>query len=73
VVIDTPPVTLIPDANLLAGMADTVVLVVGSGSAAYDIVKQAARAIGRKKILGVVLNRADDDIKPYLSYKSHKP
>ncbi|MPY91434.1 MAG: polysaccharide biosynthesis tyrosine autokinase [Luteitalea sp.] len=68
VVIDTPPVTLMPDAKLLAGMVDAVVLVVGAAHASFDIVKQAAKTIGRKKILGVVLNRAASQPMPYSSY-----
>ncbi|HEY8549364.1 MAG TPA: CpsD/CapB family tyrosine-protein kinase [Vicinamibacterales bacterium] len=61
VIIDTPPVVLMPDAHLLAGMTDTVVVVVGAGSTAFDVVRQAVKTIGRKKILGIVLNRAETD------------
>jgi protein-tyrosine kinase len=69
VVIDTPPVALMPDASLLADMADGVVLVVQAGATPLDIIKQAARAIGKKRILGVVLNRAESDrISGYAGY-----
>ena len=61
VIIDTPPVTLMPDAKLLAGMADSVLLVVGAGTASLDALKQAVKAIGRKKILGAVFNRAEPE------------
>jgi len=52
---------LMPDAKLLAGMADSVLLVVGAGTASLDALKQAVKAIGRKKILGAVFNRAEPE------------
>jgi capsular exopolysaccharide synthesis family protein len=60
VIVDTPPVGLLPDAKLLAEMADVALLVVQAGSTPYGLVQRAVSAIGREKILGVVLNRADD-------------
>ena len=60
VIIDTPPVGLLTDANLLASMVDGAVLVVKAGSTPYDLVKRAVDAIGRERLLGVVLNRADE-------------
>jgi capsular exopolysaccharide synthesis family protein len=59
VVIDTPPVALMPDANLLAGMVDSALLVIRAGTTPYPLVQRAAAAIGPDRILGVVLNRAD--------------
>lgn len=58
VVVDTPPVAILPDANLLAAMIDTALLVVSAESTPYPMVQRAADAIGAKRILGVVLNRA---------------
>lgn len=58
VIIDTPPVGLLTDANLLAAMVDVALLVVRATSTPYDLVKRAADAIGRHRIAGVVLNRA---------------
>lgn len=58
VIIDTPPVGLLPDANLLAAMVDGAVIVVKAGSTPYDLVRRAIDAIGRERTLGVVLNRA---------------
>jgi capsular exopolysaccharide synthesis family protein len=59
VVIDTPPVVLLPDANLLAAMVDAAILVIGAGKTPYKLITRAIDALGRKKILGVVLNRVD--------------
>jgi len=59
VVVDTPPIAILPDANLLAAMIDTALLVVSAHSTPYPMVQRAARAIDTKRILGVVLNRAE--------------
>ena len=48
VIIDTPPVGLLPDANLLASMVDGAVLVVRADSTPYDLVKRAVDALGRE-------------------------
>jgi capsular exopolysaccharide synthesis family protein len=60
VVLDTPPVGLMPDANLLAAMVDVAVLVVRSGSTPVAAVQRATAAIGRERVLGVVLNGLDE-------------
>jgi protein-tyrosine kinase len=60
VIIDTPPVALMPDANLLAEMIDSALVVVSAGTTPYPLVKRAVDAVGEGRILGVVLNRADD-------------
>jgi capsular exopolysaccharide synthesis family protein len=57
VIVDTPPVALLPDANLLAAMIDTALLVVGANATPYPLVARAVEAIGEQRILGVVLNR----------------
>ncbi len=58
VVLDTPPVALLPDAHLLAEMADMVVLVVGAGTTPLRAIRRSIDALSRKRIVGVVLNRA---------------
>ena len=58
VIVDTPPVVLLTDANLLSAMVDGTVLVVKAGSTPFDLVNRAVSALGRERILGVVLNRA---------------
>ena len=73
VILDTPPVMLLPDAHLLASMVEGAVLVVRAGSTPHELVKRSAEIIGRSKILGVVLNRADgqgrhDDHYQYYGY-----
>jgi capsular exopolysaccharide synthesis family protein len=58
VVLDTPPIELLPDASLLCEIVDAVVLVIGAGHAPYRSIERAVNAIDRKRIVGVVLNRA---------------
>jgi capsular exopolysaccharide synthesis family protein len=57
VIIDTPPVALLPDANLLAAFVDAAILVIGAGLTPLSAVQKAVEAIGRERVLGVVLNR----------------
>jgi capsular exopolysaccharide synthesis family protein len=68
VLIDTPPLVILPDANLLASSVDAVVLVVRAESTPHHLVKRAADAIGQKRVLGVVLNQAKAEYLPYGGY-----
>jgi len=58
VIIDTPPVGLMTDANLVATMTDGAIFVVKADSTPYGMAQRAIDAIGRDRILGAVLNRA---------------
>jgi capsular exopolysaccharide synthesis family protein len=69
IILDTPPVGLLPDASLLASMADGAVFVVRAESTHYDLVQRAIHALGRERILGVVLNRAAMTGNGYYSYQ----
>ena len=60
VIVDTPPVGLLSDANLLARIVDGVVMVISAGKVSYKLIQRAVDAVGRERILGVVLNRATD-------------
>ena len=74
VIVDTPPIGLLPDADLLVRMVDTVLLVVRAGSTPYPLIQRAVDAMGRERILGVVLNRVEDGITSsyhYYSYYDH--
>jgi capsular exopolysaccharide synthesis family protein len=59
VIIDTPPVSLLPDANLLAANVDGVLLVIRSGKAPFQLVKRTVDTIGHERILGIVMNAVD--------------
>jgi len=60
VIVDTPPVGLLSDAKLLAGMVDAAILVIAAGSTPFELIKRATETLGRRHILGVVLNRVSD-------------
>jgi protein-tyrosine kinase len=68
VIIDTPPVVLLSDANLLSAMVDGAVLVVKADSTPYDLVSRAVAALDRTRILGVVLNAAEHQHSGYAYY-----
>ena len=57
VIVDTPPVGLMPDAHLLAAMVDGALLVIGATMSPHRVVAKTVDVIGRERILGVVLNR----------------
>ena len=59
VIIDTPPVALLPDAQLLIDMVDAVLIVVKAGDTDYGLALRAVEIVGRERVLGVVLNRVD--------------
>lgn len=59
VLLDTPPITLLSDASLLASEADLVILVIEAGKTGYEMAQRAADAVGRDRIVGVVLNRVE--------------
>jgi protein-tyrosine kinase len=71
VLLDTPPIGLISDAQLLAGLVDGVLLVVGAGSTDYVAVSKTVQAIGRERILGVVLNRVEHQIASNTHYEHY--
>jgi len=60
VLIDTPPVGLMSDAKLLAELTDCIVLVIQAARTSYDIIHGTIDALGRERIIGVVLNRMDE-------------
>jgi protein-tyrosine kinase len=56
VIVDTAPVGLLTDANLLTVNVDGVLLVVRAHQTPHAAVMRSVEAIGRNRILGVVLN-----------------
>ncbi len=56
VILDAPPIVPIADSSLLAPLTDGVLLVVRSRRTDYAAARKAVDAIGRERVLGVVLN-----------------
>ena len=58
--IDAPPLGIFTDANVLMSRADGAVLVVRASKTRYATVYKLLEQIPRERLLGVVLNRADE-------------
>jgi protein-tyrosine kinase len=59
VVVDTAPLGVLTDANLLSTMVDGALLVIRAEVTPYAAVTKAVDALGRDRLLGVVLNGVD--------------
>lgn len=57
--IDTPPAALVPDASLLSAIVDAAILVVAAGSTPFEMIQRTVAGLGKERILGTVLNRAE--------------
>lgn len=62
VIVDTPPVLILPDARVLVSTVDAVLLVVRAGSTTYRTVKRAVDVIKRERIFGAVLNSVEEGV-----------
>ncbi len=73
IIIDTPPIIMVTDAQVLAQYADGCLLVISSGEADKDAAIKAKELLERvnAKILGVVLNKLDTSSKGYNGYYYH--
>ena len=60
VVLDTPPISLIADARLLAAMVHAAVLVVQAGSTPCALIQQAIETLDRSRVIGAVLNCVEE-------------
>jgi capsular exopolysaccharide synthesis family protein len=59
VLVDTPPVGLMPDAQLVARLTEGVLFVIGAGVTPYQLVQHAVNELGAERIIGTVLNRVE--------------
>jgi capsular exopolysaccharide synthesis family protein len=60
IILDSPPALPVSDASVLAGVCDGVLLVVCAGLTPFASAQKAYQEFRDKKLLGVILNRADD-------------
>ena len=56
VILDTPPIALLSDAQLVAGLTQAVIFVIRAGSTPFPIINRALDALGREIVIGTVLN-----------------
>jgi len=61
VLLDAPPVGLLPDAQVLGRVAQASVFVIRAGVTPYPIVDRAITELGRDCIIGTVLNGVDEN------------
>lgn len=72
VLIDTPPIGVLPDAQVLVRLAGAVIFVIGAGTTpAATVEKAIAELGGPDAIFGVVMNRVDERRIPSASYYGH--
>jgi capsular exopolysaccharide synthesis family protein len=71
ILIDTPPVIPLTDALSLSRQVDATLLVARAGRTPREAIEQALTVIGRKHVLGMVLNGADSLNRLYSEYYGH--
>ena len=62
VLLDTPPIGLLTDAQLVARLSDGVLFVIGAGTTPLQLVRRCIAEIGAERIVGTVLNRATEKL-----------
>lgn len=68
IIIDAPPLGIFSDASLLINRADGAMLVVRSGKTRYGAVDRVLDTLPRGRMLGVVLNRSEEELAESNSY-----
>lgn len=58
IIFDSPPVLPVSDAIILAGVCDSVLMVVGAGKTNAEAAQKACQEMRERNLIGVVLNRA---------------
>jgi protein-tyrosine kinase len=64
IIIDTPPAMAVSDPRVMSDLCDGVLLVVSAAKEPYDVLQKTRQQFIDKRLLGVVLNRAE----PRMSY-----
>jgi polysaccharide biosynthesis transport protein len=62
IIIDAPPMGIFTDANVLISRADAALLVVRAGKTRYALVDKLLEQLPKDRLLGIVLNRADEQV-----------
>ncbi|MEJ7711486.1 MAG: CpsD/CapB family tyrosine-protein kinase [Pyrinomonadaceae bacterium] len=71
IIIDAPPLGVFADASVLMNRVDGALLVVRSGQTRYSLLDQLLAPLQREKILGVVLNGAEESLDNSHYYHSY--
>ncbi|HEY0322834.1 MAG TPA: CpsD/CapB family tyrosine-protein kinase [Pyrinomonadaceae bacterium] len=68
IIIDAPPLGIFTDANVMINRADGAMLVVRSGKTRYGALNRLLDTLPRGRMLGVVLNRSEEELAESASY-----
>jgi protein-tyrosine kinase len=68
ILIDSPPPSMAAETNALINIVDGVICVVKAGKTPMRAVAETIELIGKDKMLGIVLNSADQKAKKYYGY-----
>ena len=72
IIIDAPPLGIFTDANVLMSRADGGLLVVRAGKTRYSAVDRLLDHLPKDRLLGVVLNRTEDQPDSNSYYYQHR-
>ena len=72
IIIDAPPLGIFTDANVLISRADGGLLVVRAGKTRYSAVDKLLEQMPKERLLGVVLNRTDEQPDSASYYYQHR-
>jgi capsular exopolysaccharide synthesis family protein len=61
IIIDTPPMAMLSDAQILARLTQAAIFVIRAGATPFHAVNKAIEELGREFIVGTVLNGVEDD------------
>jgi capsular exopolysaccharide synthesis family protein len=72
IIIDAPPLGIFTDANVLMSRADGGLLVVRAGKTRYSTVDKLLEQMPRERLLGVILNRTEEQPDASSYYYQHR-
>jgi Mrp family chromosome partitioning ATPase len=72
IIIDAPPLGIFTDANVLMSRADGGLLVVRAGKTRYASIEKLLEQVPKDRLLGVVLNRTDEQPEESSYYYQHR-
>jgi capsular exopolysaccharide synthesis family protein len=72
IIIDAPPLGIFTDASVLMQRADAALMVVRAGKTRYSVVDKLLEQIPRERLLGVILNRAEEQPDSTSYYYQHR-
>lgn len=71
VIIDTPPIAPLADADILASLTDGLIFVIKAGETPLMVIQRSLKMLSKHKILGITLNQATE-VTSYGYYNHNK-